>query len=78
MLETKITQHLDQMIIIGNRKYNYLQYYSDRALINELKNLNRDYIYIHNNNYVFIEAAKVEKDFRKKAIEEIETILIKR
>lgn len=79
-IEKRISDRLDEMIVIGDRKYNYLQYYSDPWLIAELRALNRDYIYIYNNNYVFIEP-KVFRDLwipRNTAISEIENILIKR
>ncbi|AKH32382.1 Stage V sporulation protein D [candidate division SR1 bacterium Aalborg_AAW-1] len=79
-LEEKISQRLDSMIVVGDRKYNYLGYYSDIALINELRNLNRDYIYIYNNNYVFIEP-KVWKNSAVSlatARKEIEAVLVKR
>lgn len=79
IIEQKIAEQLDQMIIVGSRKYNYLQYYSDPALIADLKALNRDYIYIYNNNYVFIEPTKHDSTMisTNNAIREIETILVK-
>ncbi len=80
LLEQKISNQLDKMIVIGDRRYNYLQYYSDPWLLADLRTLNRDYIYIYNNNYVFIEPKvwKASGISSSTAIKEIESVLIKR
>ena len=78
-IEAKIIKRLDEMIVIGDKQYNYVWYYSDPWLLADLRQLNRDYIYIYNNNYVFIEPKVLkETGLNKKAINEIETILVKR
>ena len=78
-IEEEITQRLQDMIVIGDKKYNYLWYYSDPWLLADLRALKRDYIYIYNNNYVFIEPKVLkESGLNKKALSEIETVLIKR
>lgn len=80
-IERKIGERLNEMIVVWDRKYNYLGYYSDAWLLADLRALNRDYIYIYNNNYVFVEP----KSWRDRswvgkntAIDEIEAVLIKR
>lgn len=73
----KIRIQLDKMIAIGERKYNYLWYYSDRNLISDLKELNHPYIYIYQNNYIFIEPKALDIS-SSKAIKEIESVLINR
>jgi cell division protein FtsI/penicillin-binding protein 2 len=74
-IEEKITKTLDQMIVIWERKYNYLWYYSDRIFINNLKDLKQSHIYIYQNNYVFIEP-KALNISQSKAIKDLETLLI--
>lgn len=72
-----IEQRLDSMITIGDKKYNYLWYYLDTRLISDLRALNRDYIYIHENRYIFIEP-QLRKDTwpsRSKAAQEIKDVL---
>jgi cell division protein FtsI/penicillin-binding protein 2 len=76
-IEEIISQQLDKMIVIWERKYNYLWYYSDRALITDLKELNQNHIYIYKNNYVFIEPKALNIN-QWKAIKDLESILIKR
>lgn len=76
-IEDTINQRLHDMIVIGERKYNYLWYYSDVGLINDLKTLHRPYIYIYNNNYVFIEP-KALNGSDTQAIKEMESVFINR
>ncbi len=78
-IEKLIQNQLDEMITIGDKKYNYLWYYTDPNLLAQLKALNRDYIFIYNNHYVFIEPKilKLTGLSEKKASDEIKSILIK-
>ena len=76
-IEEKIITQLTKMIVIWERKYNYVGYYSDRGLIDDLKALDQSHIYIYQNNYVFIEP-KALNISKSKAIKDFETILINR
>jgi hypothetical protein len=76
-IEQTISDQLMNMIVIWDRKYNYLWYYSDRALIDSLRGLNQSHIYIYQNNYVFIEPKALTIP-KSQAIKELETILINR
>lgn len=76
-IQQEISVRLDEMIKVWERKYNYLWYYSDRWLIQALKNLQQPYIYIYQNNYVFIEPRAIGNTMSEsKAIKELENILI--
>ena len=76
-IQEEIITQLTEMITIWERKYNYIWYYSDRGLIDELKALNQSHIYIYQNNYVFIEP-KALTISKSKAIKDFETLLINR
>lgn len=50
-----ISQRLDSLIRIWERKYNYVGYFTDPLLLQSIKDLKRNYIHIFYNHYVFIE-----------------------
>lgn len=74
-IEEEISMKLDEMIKVGERKYNYLGYFSDVGLIQALKSLNQSHIYIYQNNYVFIEPRALSIS-ESRAIKDLENILI--
>lgn len=79
-IEERISTRLDEMIVPWDDRYNYLWYYSNVSLINELRNLDRDYIYIYNWRYVFIEPKVFKRTgiSKSRASKEVEAILTKR
>lgn len=74
---TMISEKLHDLIRIGERKYNYVGYFTDKVLLDSLAALKRPYIHIFYNNYVFIEPRALPRA-TSKAIKELSQLFSSR
>ena len=56
-----ISDRLDEVIRIWERKYNYVWYFTDKKLLQSLLDLKKPYIHVFYNNYVFIEPRQLPR-----------------
>ncbi len=73
-----ISQRLHDRIVIGERKYNYVGFFSDTALLDRVRALQAPYIHIIQDHYIFIEPRVLAGFSRSRAINDMTDIFAAR